>query len=445
MADLQDEEQWLYGDDKEDSGTRERDSETNSSEKEPEQVVAEEAAAAEEIFNDKEQEPSVEKRIETETNGDVAEPEPTQESQEAEQNGGEKPAEEEEEDDSLSSSSDDEPTVTIGKIVKQPDIMRPPPPTHRAAPTSGLKDDDFNSTGKVNGVPAQDFSLAELEDKPWRKPGADLSDYFNYGFTEDTWIKYCERQKRMRNSESGVGLIGLGINVGKGLSSGNIPVSIVNENSKYGGMRKGTGIPNVKSNEDGIPGNIQPSGGNTIQVMTADRRTYSNKVLGGGGPNYDDMDFGGNPYGADFFSAPPPGYFPPPPPPAGPWGGIPNIPPPGWTPDSLGVPPPMPPPHGNVGGYFDEDSMGPMGSSHSRSSKDERDRDRDRDRDYEKVRESRERVIESRERESRHHSSRRRSRSRSKSRHHKRSRTRSRSRSPSHRHKRKKSKRERED
>lgn len=28
--------------------------------------------------------------------------------------------------------------------------------------------------------------------------GADLSDYFNYGFNEDTWKAYCEKQKRLR-------------------------------------------------------------------------------------------------------------------------------------------------------------------------------------------------------------------------------------------------------
>lgn len=43
-----------------------------------------------------------------------------------------------------------------------------------------------------------DLDLNSLEDKPWRKPGADLSDYFNYGFDEDTWKSYCELQKKMR-------------------------------------------------------------------------------------------------------------------------------------------------------------------------------------------------------------------------------------------------------
>lgn len=34
-----------------------------------------------------------------------------------------------------------------------------------------------------------------------------LLDYFNYGFNEDTWRAYCERQKRIRVHESGSGLI----------------------------------------------------------------------------------------------------------------------------------------------------------------------------------------------------------------------------------------------
>ena len=29
-------------------------------------------------------------------------------------------------------------------------------------------------------------------------PGADITDYFNYGFNEDTWKVYCEKQKKLR-------------------------------------------------------------------------------------------------------------------------------------------------------------------------------------------------------------------------------------------------------
>ena len=28
--------------------------------------------------------------------------------------------------------------------------------------------------------------------------GAEITDYFNYGFTEDTWKAYCEKQRRLR-------------------------------------------------------------------------------------------------------------------------------------------------------------------------------------------------------------------------------------------------------
>lgn len=38
------------------------------------------------------------------------------------------------------------------------------------------------------------IDIDTLEEKPWRAPGAVLSDYFNYGFTEDTWRSYTQKQ-----------------------------------------------------------------------------------------------------------------------------------------------------------------------------------------------------------------------------------------------------------
>ncbi|XP_060722772.1 pre-mRNA 3'-end-processing factor FIP1 isoform X2 [Tachysurus vachellii] len=49
------------------------------------------------------------------------------------------------------------------------------------------------------GTPALGVN-EELEEKPWRKPGANLSDYFNYGFNEDTWKSYCDKHRRLRMS-----------------------------------------------------------------------------------------------------------------------------------------------------------------------------------------------------------------------------------------------------
>ena len=77
---------------------------------------------------------------------------------------------------------------------------------------------------QLNGVPLPDIDLDSI-DKPWQKPGntvmlplthslslslslflslslsltgADITDYFNYGFTEDTWKLYCDKQRKMR-------------------------------------------------------------------------------------------------------------------------------------------------------------------------------------------------------------------------------------------------------
>jgi len=39
-------------------------------------------------------------------------------------------------------------------------------------------------------------------DKPWRKPGTDISDYFNYGFDEFTWTMYAAKQDSVRGEFS---------------------------------------------------------------------------------------------------------------------------------------------------------------------------------------------------------------------------------------------------
>lgn len=36
-------------------------------------------------------------------------------------------------------------------------------------------------------------------DKPWRRPGTDISDYFNYGFDEFTWALYASKQETLRS------------------------------------------------------------------------------------------------------------------------------------------------------------------------------------------------------------------------------------------------------
>lgn len=120
--------------------------------------------------------------------------------------------------------------------------------------------------GMINGVPAVDYNLDSLEDKPWRKPGADITDYFNYGFNEDTWKAYCERQKRMRINESGVGLTPLNPMAGPPLGR-RVPGTI----DVLGAQKPNF---NLSMNK------MEPPKENVIQVMTADRREYSRKPPG---------------------------------------------------------------------------------------------------------------------------------------------------------------------
>ena len=49
------------------------------------------------------------------------------------------------------------------------------------------------------GKPIFNVDLDSLEDKPWRKPGADITDFFNYGFDENLWRLYCVKQKALRD------------------------------------------------------------------------------------------------------------------------------------------------------------------------------------------------------------------------------------------------------
>nr|CAI5817289.1 unnamed protein product [Callosobruchus analis] len=303
--------------------------------------------------------------------------------------------------------------------------------------------EEFDQVGTINGVPSTEYNLDSLEDKPWRKPGADITDYFNYGFNEDTWRAYCERQKRLRVSESGVGLVpanptGLPI---RG------PIPITNDNSKYAGVGGGvvaastgyvgrlkSGMMHLRRYDDVIGAQRgamvqlktdQPKV-NTIQVMTADRREYSRK------PNFPDLSM--PPPGAFETFQPEYGFNPEPEPFYGgyepvqdlQWGTEPN---PNWAPSDLktltGPPPssdsPMKPPHPRSPGGSRRDKDG----SPSRESRAEsRARSEKRDRSE-------------RDRSHRRERSRSRGRSRRKSK--------SRSRSPTHRSHRKKKSRRHED
>uniref|UniRef100_A0A8C9CZZ7 Pre-mRNA 3'-end-processing factor FIP1 n=1 Tax=Panthera leo TaxID=9689 RepID=A0A8C9CZZ7_PANLE len=198
------------------------------------------------------------------------------------ENGVPKPKVTETEDDSDSDSDDDEDDVhvTIGDIK----TGAPQYGSYGTAPvnlniktggrvygTTGtkVKGVDLDAPGSINGVPLLEVDLDSFEDKPWRKPGADLSDYFNYGFNEDTWKAYCEKQKRIR----------MGLEVIPVTSTTN---KITVQQGRTGNSEKEAALPSTKAEFTSPPSlfktGLPPSRNSTSsqsQTSTASRKANS--------------------------------------------------------------------------------------------------------------------------------------------------------------------------
>lgn len=80
-----------------------------------------------------------------------------------------------------------------GKDLQGPDPNTLPPAT---APPSHPNIDP-NLIGTLDGRSILEVDLSSLSEKPWRRPGSDLSDWFNYGFDEISWEAYCFRRKEL--------------------------------------------------------------------------------------------------------------------------------------------------------------------------------------------------------------------------------------------------------
>ena len=79
------------------------------------------------------------------------------------------------------------PTAGAINIVapKREPIVRPP-------------EIELDAIALLDGRSIIEQNLEELDPKPWRAPGADISEYFNYGFDEFTWTAYCQKQRQLR-------------------------------------------------------------------------------------------------------------------------------------------------------------------------------------------------------------------------------------------------------
>ncbi|XP_039077678.1 pre-mRNA 3'-end-processing factor FIP1 isoform X20 [Hyaena hyaena] len=274
------------------------------------------------------------------------------------ENGVPKPKVTETEDDSDSDSDDDEDDVhvTIGDIK----TGAPQYGSYGTAPvnlniktggrvygTTGtkVKGVDLDAPGSINGVPLLEVDLDSFEDKPWRKPGADLSDYFNYGFNEDTWKAYCEKQKRIR----------MGLEVIPVTSTTN---KITVQQGRTGNSEKEAALPSTKAEftsppslfKTGLPPSRRLPGaidviGQTITISRVEGRRRANEnsniqVLSERSATEVDNNFSKPPPffppGAPPTHLPPPPFLPPPPTVST---APPLIPPPGFPPPP-GAPPP---------------------------------------------------------------------------------------------------------
>ncbi|KAL8904005.1 MAG: hypothetical protein Q9207_003552 [Kuettlingeria erythrocarpa] len=92
------------------------------------------------------------------------------------------------------------PAVKLETIGKANSTPTKPGSAYPAIRTSSIDVDAkpvHGPTGKPITEVDMDADFSE-DEKPWRRPGTDMTDYFNYGFDEFTWASYCLKQDTLR-------------------------------------------------------------------------------------------------------------------------------------------------------------------------------------------------------------------------------------------------------
>ena len=111
------------------------------------------------------------------------------------------------------------PTPTPGikrELTPQANINRISTPQSDGRPGTDYPARHTSKIDPVNGNPIHpatgkpiletdlDTDFPSESSKPWRKPGADITDYFNYGFDEFTWASYCLKKQNMPKEVKGI-------------------------------------------------------------------------------------------------------------------------------------------------------------------------------------------------------------------------------------------------
>ena len=61
-----------------------------------------------------------------------------------------------------------------------------------------VKGIDLDGEGDIDGKPVLQVDIESILEKPWRQKGVNQSEFFNYGFNEETWKIYQVLLKYMK-------------------------------------------------------------------------------------------------------------------------------------------------------------------------------------------------------------------------------------------------------
>jgi len=134
----------------------------------------------------------------------------------------------------------------------------------------------FDTVPKIDDRDMYDVDIDSLLERPWLRPGADVTAYFNYGFTETTWKIYCERQRQLKQDASSIAaMVGVAVSGNPALKRGiNVFQS---EGQAKGGIiseTPGTSGPAISYNRPppaitgGLPGGPRPMAISTPSAIT---------------------------------------------------------------------------------------------------------------------------------------------------------------------------------
>lgn len=107
------------------------------------------------------------------------------------------------------------PSAAVTDVKSVPQAGNGPPPTTplphsnlavQTAPANGPHINPTNPTGIIpsTGTSVYDVDVAQFEGsgQMWRRPGSDISDWFNYGFDEVTYPKFLKYRQDMEQGRA---------------------------------------------------------------------------------------------------------------------------------------------------------------------------------------------------------------------------------------------------